>query len=485
MSKIDYEYLKQKAKELDRPLGSLYALSGANDPFMAGMSRQARAEWFAATIWHALGIQTGGHLRRIFYRAISQSTALTMLDNAPFVNTEECWSELLSGSKDARYLGLIPPRSLVDRRSAEPTIFLADEAAEDAVAGTQSGGLISGEEIIAAPKLVLPKLRLYPPTIPQPYHLEIWCEKSTINDILMPLGEEYGVNVVTGVGEQSLTRCEELVDRARQSQRPVRIIYGSDFDPGGDSMPTAVARKIEFLLHNEGHDLDIQVRPILLTAEQCIAYRLPPSPIKESEKRAAAFKERWGVEGATELDALEALHPGELERILRKEIARYHDAGLDDRIADVAADAERDLSRATARVHRRHAGDIALLKAERDKVAAAIAACAPILARIQRDLQDNARDVDNYDWPEPADGDEDRDPLFDSTRDYFEQIDRYKEHQGKPTEFKLIDKTCAVCGEPFQARRTTARVCGDRCRLQLRYQPGNARAKRQQRATRS
>jgi hypothetical protein len=33
----------------------------------------------------------------------------------------------------------------------------------------------------------------------------------------------------------------------------------------------------------------------------------------------------------------------------------------------------------------------------------------------------------NYDWPH-----EDDDPLFDSTRDYVEQMDRYKQHQGKP-----------------------------------------------------
>jgi hypothetical protein len=35
-------------------------------------------------------------------------------------------------------------------------------------------------------------------------------------------------------------------------------------------------------------------------------------------------------------------------------------------------------------------------------------------------------------WPEPRDADEDYDPLFDSTRDYVEQINRYKEHQDKP-----------------------------------------------------
>ena len=47
-------------------------------------------------------------------------------------------------------------------------------------------------------------------------------------------------------------------------------------------------------------------------------------------------------------------------------------------------------------------------------------------------LREKAPDPDGYDSPEPEDGDEDWDPLFDSSRDYVGQIDRY-EHQGKPT----------------------------------------------------
>src|SRR5271165_3572777 len=113
--KIDYEYLKDLAKEEGRPLGSVHVLSSSHDPFMAGMpGRQAHAEWFASTIWHGLGIQPGAHLRRIFYRVVSQDPPLVMLDGEPFVNTNECWYELGYSARDARYLGLIPPRSFVD-----------------------------------------------------------------------------------------------------------------------------------------------------------------------------------------------------------------------------------------------------------------------------------------------------------------------------------------------------------------------------------
>jgi hypothetical protein len=37
--------------------------------------------------------------------------------------------------------------------------------------------------------------------------------------------------------------------------------------------------------------------------------------------------------------------------------------------------------------------------------------------------------------PEPEEADEDDlDPLYDSARDYVTQVDRYKQHQGKPTQ---------------------------------------------------
>jgi outer membrane protein TolC len=48
----------------------------------------------------------------------------------------------------------------------------------------------------------------------------------------------------------------------------------------------------------------------------------------------------------------------------------------------------------------------------------------------------DAPGADDYDWPDPEDyeGDEDLDPLYDSTREYLEQIDSYKEFQGKEVE---------------------------------------------------
>jgi hypothetical protein len=106
-------------------------------------------------------------------------------------------------------------------------------------------------------------------------------------------------------------------------------------------------------LRQDNPELDIQVRPIVLTHEQCVAYELPRTPIKDTERRAAKFEERFG-EGATELDALEALHPGQLQRIVETEVARYYDATLDERWRVAKSAVETELYRIRQEVWDNH-----------------------------------------------------------------------------------------------------------------------------------
>jgi hypothetical protein len=264
-----------------------------------------------------------------------------MWNGEPYENLyQECWVKLINASRDARYLSLVPRSAFVDHHSEEPLLAIVED---NVSAFIYVGGDDSSLQQLSDSLPPLPQLRIGAPLVRQRYLIEIWVEKSTLSDILLPLHESYGVNVITGVGELSEIRCRELVDRAQRDGRPVRILYVSDFDPGGDSMPVAVARKIEFHLRTLGLRLDIEVRPVLLTHEQCLDYRLPRTPIKEEERRAARFEERFG-EGATELDALEALHPGEISRILEQEIKRYYDPNLHRNIRRVEAKVERELA---------------------------------------------------------------------------------------------------------------------------------------------
>jgi hypothetical protein len=214
---LDHERLKVMSKLLGRPLFTLYALSVANDPFIAGQpARRAAAEWFAE-VWNDLGVERGFHLRRIHYAAMSQDPPILMPNGKPYINTDECAGFLNHAALDARHLDLVDAEDLVDRKNAEPAIYLAqgDDTPGSIQCGT--GGLMLGDSTQITPVLGFPNLQLFRPTITQRFHVEVWCEKSTMNDILMPLGVSYGVNIVTATGELSLTHCLQLVQRAEES----------------------------------------------------------------------------------------------------------------------------------------------------------------------------------------------------------------------------------------------------------------------------
>ena len=177
--------LKALAEQLGRPLYSLYAMASGSDPFLAGSPARLRnAEWFAK-IWNDLGARRGFHLRRLHYLVVSQRPPVLLPDGTPYTNTLESARTLYDGSRDARHLGLVDADDLVDRRNPAPKLYRQEGADGDIGVG---GGL----ELIT-PTLDIPRLFVTAPTIAQPFQVEIWCEKSTMNDILEPLCDRYGL----------------------------------------------------------------------------------------------------------------------------------------------------------------------------------------------------------------------------------------------------------------------------------------------------
>lgn len=437
---LTYQAICGLAQELGCGRESLLALAPDNDPFYAGRGdRQTAAEWFAG-LWEQFQFPAGVHLRRIHYVLVSQKDPVLLPKGQPYVNTIECWKYLGRASVAARFLHLVPASAFVDRRADDPIIHLVSpqEQEFEITMQNETPNVALPDQMPSLPSLELTVTE--EPVVTQPYHVEVWCEKTTMNGILEPLAEEFGANLITGAGELSITACLGVVSRALESKRPVRILYVSDFDPAGQSMPVAVSRKVEFEVRSNGYDrtLDIQLRPIVLTAEQCVEYELPRTPMKESERRAARFAERFG-EGATELDALEALHPGALRQILIEEIERYYDPALDDAVAEAGREfeeeAQQEIERVNELVQENHADEIALLEAEWERIAPQIRAwcerAQPLWQTMAEELAIGAPQLPELDLPEPQAGDEDEDPLYDSTRSYLDQLERYKAFQGK------------------------------------------------------
>jgi hypothetical protein len=213
----------------------------------------------------------------------------------------------------------------------------------------------------------LPTYEFEPPVIAQRLNIEIWSEKSTIADVLLPLARTYDLNVVMGAGDMSVTQVHQFVERAVAGGRPVRILYVSDFDPQGRNMPVGVARKIDFFNRTRNLDLDVRVLPVALTHDQCVEHELPRIPLKDTAHGKDSFEERFG-EGATELDALEALRPGVLRRILTEAIERYYDADLDEQVDEAAEAFRAGFEDTGRRIIRRHRPTLESLQRERDEL---------------------------------------------------------------------------------------------------------------------
>jgi hypothetical protein len=479
---IDYKTIKRMAKEHGISVNDLCALAAKNDPFYTGRpSEMAAAEWFAG-LWWRFGYGTGVHLRRVHYQIVSQDTPITYPhrdypDGKPYENTERDWGYLCEAGKWARYLDLVSPEAFEDRRNPEAIINARwknpdDWSYEDPTPGYK---VVQGDwdyELPGLPKLEglpgeLPDLPDFEVTgytngwsslVQQSYHVEVWAEKTTMNDILEPLCRDYNVNLVTGAGEMSITSVVDFMDRVREARRPARILYVSDYDPAGLGMPISVARKIEFFQRQNGDGgLDIRLHPIVLTADQVEEYSLPRVPVKDSDLRKAGWEAHHG-KGQTELDALEALYPGKLAEIVKAAILDYYDPDLDSKTREAKEELETDLADRWAEVLEVHQDDLddigadydnlvwemdalrerfaELVEPFREEIGAYQERLDDIRQRWQRlveglvdDLKEMDVDLDDYPLPEPDLPEENDGLLYVSGRDYLVQLEHYQAYR--------------------------------------------------------
>ncbi|RLI50134.1 MAG: hypothetical protein DRP09_20190 [Candidatus Thorarchaeota archaeon] len=433
---MDYHTIKHLAEEVEGvTIRDLIALAPQNDPFYVGTPGDiAKAQWFA-DIWRKFGYSHGVHLRRVHYQLVSQSPPINKPNGKPYENTEKDWDYLGMASKSARYLGTVEPDAFVDRRNPDPHIYTQHQYDP-----TPRYNLAEWKGL----QVDLPQF----PDVPsftvagydggdlQPFHLEIWCEKSTMNDVLTPLCEKYSVNLVTGAGEMSITSALEVVRRIQEANRPARILYISDFDPAGYGMPVSVSRKLEFFLTDRGLDLDIQLEPIALDKEQVDEYDLPRTPIKQSELRRQSFIAAHGA-GAVELDALEALHPGLLAEITQRAILRYYDTDIDKSARAQRWNLKWALEEAREAALEPFAVEVEELEVIfrqavrefEERISDVQQRLGELHPQIKNALSQVDIDIDDYPLPDPKPAEEFEQPLYSSERDYLEQLKQYKMHQ--------------------------------------------------------
>ncbi len=433
ISPTPYSAMKDlKKQEGITKINDLLVLAPQNDPFYMGQPAQLNnARWFAE-VWHNLGFDDGDthHIRRVHYRIVSQPVAIVMPGGESYQNTKECYAFLNSASKQARYLiGEISPSNFVDRRNSPAVINDEDETEVPMpmVVNRHFGSLPIEISMPGFAKVSDFNDNLYG-SIADPYMVEVWCEKSTMNDIIIPLSQELSFNYVYGLGELSLTLVDELVDRVIEREKPTRIFYISDFDPAGLAMPVSISRKIEFLATDKY--IDVKLFPLMLTEQQCIDYALPRTPIKESDLRKRRFENNYGA-GATELDALEALHPGVFGDMLREAVMNYRSSSYTDKVMKERRKYDELIENANESVYEKYADEIEESKVEWRAIQELADAWKAEYETLYSDI-DNEIDgieLEEFTLPDLPTFSDHTAPLFSTDRDYIEQLSVYKKYQ--------------------------------------------------------
>lgn len=406
--------IQMAADEEGLSLGDLTVMSNKTDPYRIDTpANHVLGRWVKDAL-DLTGAQVPIHPRGLHYAIISVDPPILKPNGEPYRNNDDDWTYLETCTNCARWLRYIPFEAILDERNAPPIIETqhADLGPELYVA--------AGQDSLDVPAFndLYPSPMLENFTARQAYRLVMMGEKSSLASVLRSIAQNYHSELILPTGEMSNALLHGMLMRGVKDGRPVRAFYFSDLDPTGYTMPLNVARKIQGLIHLYDLDIDIQLRRCALTIDQVRELGLPSTPLKETEKRADRWRERFGVE-QTEIDALATLRPDVLHDIAVKALDPYFDHDLEywiqEKKRQIAIQANARLNEAI------EAHDLAAIRKRYEKAMAAakkaIAEAAPILEEIIDETAEALEDID-ITPPRPVpEGDVDE-PLYSSSDDF-------------------------------------------------------------------
>jgi hypothetical protein len=319
-------------------LADLTVLSAQVDPYRLDTPAGHRdGKWAASQLARAYRPGTRGHLRGLHYAMVIKKRGVKKIFKKPdgtiYRNTIEDWKWLVdSAVKAARWLGYIPFDRFKDQRNPDPAVYRRPRPSSHAWI---AGGL---------PDIELDDIELTPRThafeVRHAFQSVIFGEKASLEDVLKPLAEKYESDLYLASGEISDTLIYRITKDAADDGRPLVVFTAADCDPSGWQMVVSIGRKLQAFRDLLFPNLRFELVQAALTVEQVKELDLPSTPLKESEKRAARWKEAFGIE-QTEIDTL--LTPEELDRntlhdLVDGVMADYHDETLADRVNEAESE---------------------------------------------------------------------------------------------------------------------------------------------------
>ena len=315
--------LRQIIKSAPGSLDSNTVMSAATDPYRIDTpGNHDNAQWLASA-WQQTGIEQI-HCRGLHYALVSLP-GLLKPNGERYKNTEEDWVWIQKITNHARWLGYIDFEQIIDERNAGPELWIPPSNEFRGLELEHDAFLLDNPPVM--PSL---KVNCVAPHARQAYKLVLIGEKASLRKVLQPVCQRYEADLILPTGELSTALLEGIVSRAAADGRPCRVFYLSDFDPSGVHMPVEVARKIQALCDLKFQDLDIELHRCALLAEQVKNLDLPETPLKDTERRAERWREKFGCE-QTEIDALSTIAPAVLTKIVEADLEPYFDQTLQKR----------------------------------------------------------------------------------------------------------------------------------------------------------
>jgi hypothetical protein len=314
-------------------LSDLTVLSTQIDPYRIDTATGHRdGAWLAEQLAKFYGPTKTAHWRGLHYTIVADG-AVKKPDGAIYQNIDDDWQWLITApAKAARWLGYVPFDRIRDARNSPPIIHHKPKVEPEAYLSIGLDVEIPDAEDIEP----IPVARGF--VTRHAYHFVIFGEKSSLEEIVLPIAQRYEADLYLPTGEISDTLVYQIAKEADEDGRPLILFTLSDCDPAGHQMPVSIGRKLQAFRDLFFPRLRFEVVPVALTAEQVNAENLPSTPLKEGEKRATRWKEAFGIE-QTEIDALTIPTKRPiLERLIRHAFKPYIDPTLKRRVDDAKAE---------------------------------------------------------------------------------------------------------------------------------------------------
>ena len=179
----------------------------------------------------------------------------------------------------------------------------------------------------------------------QDAHVEVWCEKDAVSNIIAPVCRKLDVIFMANRGYSSQSAMYEAYHRLLDSQNVGKrnwIIYFGDHDPSGLDMTRDIADRLGLFLEGEDGCFD-GVQRVALNMDQVRRYRPPENPAKVTDSRFTAYAAQYGA-SSWELDALE---PSVLAQLVEDAILEHIDLDAFQEV-ETLEDKHKELIRAAA-----------------------------------------------------------------------------------------------------------------------------------------